>query len=361
MQHKRPIDGGFMPATATIAMRCDQIKGCAPSQLTCATNTFKRGRGRSEGNGANKMLTEVTASAPGSVMITGEHAVLFGNPAIVAAIDQRVTVQATKGEDGQVSISSQIAHPFQGSISQLSPTGPYRFVLAALALFAPKLGKGVTLDIRSEIDPTFGLGSSAAVVCATLKALEALTGQTKDLHPIALKIVRELQDGRGSGADLAASLMGGAVAYRLESGTKAQHSALPTPPTLSLGYAGYKTPTGEVLARVTAQSEGREAEMQQLYSVMGQSAERAISSAQQNNWASAAAHLNDYHPLMQRLGVSDAVLEGLIANARSTPGVMAAKISGSGLGDCVLAMGAVPKGFTPVEVAREGAVIHAQR
>ena len=58
---------------------------------------------------------------------------------------------------------------------------------------------------------------------------------------------------------------------------------------------------------------------------------------------------------MRELGVSDAKMEQMIESAK---GAMAAKISGSGLGDCVVALGKTPEGFTPVEIAQRGLVIH---
>ena len=54
-------------------------------------------------------------------------------------------------------------------------------------------------------------------------------------------------------------------------------------------------------------------------------------------------------------GGSDPTLDAMASEARSVPANLAAKISGSGLGDCVLALGAVPDRFDPVPLAVEGA------
>ncbi|MEO1285464.1 MAG: GHMP kinase, partial [Pseudomonadota bacterium] len=69
-------------------------------------------------------------------------------------------------------------------------------------------------------------------------------------------------------------------------------------------------------------------------------------------------HLAAYQDLMRRLGVSDDALDAAAARAERTPDVIGAKISGSGLGDCVLAIGSVPEGFQPVDLAHEGVVFH---
>ncbi|MEM9970176.1 MAG: mevalonate kinase [Pseudomonadota bacterium] len=301
---------------------------------------------------------KVTASAPGSIMILGEHAVVYGHPAIVAAIDQRVTVVATALDDERVELVSDIAPPVETTLDALSAKGDLPFVQAAVLAFRGRMSHGVGLEITSEIDPTLGLGSSAAVTVACLGAIAHLAGASKEgLHRAALGIVRNRQ-GRGSGADLAASLSGGLMSYQLASdGVEACIRSLPSPPEFALRHAGYKTPTGEVLAKVAADWDGRTAEVEGLYARMGAVAERGIAAASREDWDGLAVAMGDYQALMAELGVSDAVLERLVARALEVSGVMAAKISGSGLGDCVVAMGAVPEGFVAAPLAERGLVV----
>ncbi len=298
----------------------------------------------------------IRASAPGSIMITGEHAVVYGHKAIVAAIEQRITVELTPRDDRVVTIASAIADPLETRLDDLAEGGAYRFVLAAIAMHQSDLPQGFDLDITSEINPTLGLGSSAAVTVATLGAIQTLAKVTLDqTHQKALKIVRDIQ-GRGSGADLAASFMGGMLTYRAQ--TTADMSPLPSPPPLSLKDCGYKTPTAVVLADIAARMEGNEAHFAALYEDMGQTAQQAIDAAQTQNWSAFAAALTRYQEHMQALGVCDDTLANIIAEARADRQVLAAKISGSGLGDCVVAVGAVPEGFVPVKVAQTGLEIH---
>ena len=223
------------------------------------------------------------------------------------------------------------------------------------------IASGCYLDIRSEIDPTLGLGSSAAVTIATLGALSNCSGRTdtKQLHQDALKIVREIQ-GRGSGADLAASLLGGLISYRAPTSenTNAEISPLPLPQVpVSLRYCGYKTPTAEVLRLIAERRVGQEAFFDALYKRMGEAAEIAIKAAQAKDAAFYAA-LSTYQDLMGELGVSDPTLDQIIADATRAPETLAAKISGSGLGDCVVAFGPTPVDFRPVTIATEGLVVH---
>ncbi|MEL6640073.1 MAG: galactokinase family protein [Pseudomonadota bacterium] len=187
----------------------------------------------------------VTVSAPGSIMLTGEHAVVHGAPAIVAAIEQRVTVTVAALPEPILTIASDIAPPETTALVDLRPEGIYRFVNAAVLACSGKLAGGLNIRIQSEIDSTLGLGSSAAVTIAVLAALSE--GVTADLHTTALAIVRKIQ-GRGSGADLAASLWGGVQSYQITGEGPAAVQPLPAPPPLSHLTVAHNTPTRQARA-----------------------------------------------------------------------------------------------------------------
>lgn len=305
------------------------------------------------------MTRTVHVTAPGSMMLTGEHAVVYGHWAIVVAVDQRIRVTISERPGRSVRVATDIAEPVKAPLDALPEGGALRFVFAAIKVFRDTLPGGISVDIRSEIDPTMGFGSSAAVTVAVLAALnrwcEAEWTHAK-LHTEALNIIRGIQ-GRGSGADLAASLYGGVLAYKAPEavGDAADFTPLAEVPQLSLCYAGYKTPTAEVLAKIADASRGREAQYADLYNRMGGSSARAIDAVKSGDFQRLAAELEAYQDMMVELGVSDPVLERIIGEAEVA---MAAKISGSGLGDCVVAIGPVPTGFTPVGIAQEGFLVH---
>lgn len=301
-------------------------------------------------------MTSVTASAPGSIMVLGEHAVVKGAPSLVAAIDQRAEVRIEPLPGRQVEIRSQIAPPFDGELGALPDDSPYGYIIAILNTFDP--AHGVRITTSSQIDPTMGLGSSAAITIAAIGALSQVLELDVDAHETALSVVRGMQ-GRGSGADLAASLHGGLISYQLESpsGTASRVEPMPAPPPLGLRYVGYKTKTGVVLEKV-AEAEKQEPERYaRIYNHMRQCAAAGVVAAKAGDWAALAVELTTYHELMTDLGVSDPNLDALVAGALEQ-GAPAAKISGSGLGDCVLSFGSVPSGFTAAALASEGLIVH---
>ncbi len=153
-------------------------------------------------------------------------------------------------------------------------------------------------------------------------------------------MVHQVQDGRGSGTDLVAAVYGGVVGYTVAGpGVAPQVHRLQGIPTISLFYVGYKMKTPDVLKRVegfAAQSPELYAD---LYQLMGRTTEQAEQAVDNADWPQFGRLMNIYQGLMDALGVNDAYLAEIIYSLRSSPDVLGAKISGSGLGDCVLALG----------------------
>jgi mevalonate kinase len=100
-------------------------------------------------------------------------------------------------------------------------------------------------------------------------------------------------------------------------------------------YAGYKTPTAEVLAWVADHWQNRPDERDALYNRMGAITQHAYQALEQQAWSHFYKAVSDYQIGMAELGVSDATLEQLLSLAHRAQ-LGAAKISGSGLGDCII-------------------------
>lgn len=284
-------------------------------------------------------------------MINGEHAVVYGAPAIVCAIEQHIHIHLTTRNDRAIHIRSALAEHHTG-LDALTDHPALRFILTALHLQTPACG--LDLDIHSDINPTLGLGSSAAVTVAMTALLSRLRDEPMDLltlHEKAHRTILQVQQ-RGSGADLAASLTGGMLAYQNQPQTHI--SPLPPPPAiLSLRYAGYKTPTAEVLARIAARAQDRPEYYRDLYAHMAENSAHSIAAAQQQDWQTFYRALNNYQTLLEQLGVCDETQAAHIAAARQH--AHAVKISGSGLGDCILALSAqLPPEHNLVHIATQG-------
>lgn len=277
----------------------------------------------------------VKVRVPGSVMLFGEHAVLAAKPAMVAAIAQYLTVRLEKRQDSIIEISSNTFPAYQTHLNDLMVIKPYTFVLACLMQHKKVLTQGLNIHIDSAIDPTLGLGSSAAVTVAMLSALKQLFKLDTTIWPEACAIIRQIQ-GSGSGMDALASLHGGIQYY---TPTTEASLTLKERSDLHLLYCGYKTPTATVLQHVRTTFHNTPERLNAIYQAIGKTVQQAALAWQQNDTLSLADCMHQHQDLQKALQVSDDHNERLCQWLKKRVAVDAVKISGAGLGDCLLALG----------------------
>ena len=288
------------------------------------------------------------ASAPGSLMLLGEYAVLEGHYAIVAAIDRRIHVRLTPRDDHYIKIYSPILGHYTSSISALSITKPFQFVLAAIKEYQSHLKQGCDIEIQSDFSDKIGFGSSAAVTVAMLSVLQAwLSIKTSALQLISrgTAVIQEIQ-GEGSGADIAASVCGGIVVYCR---APLQFERFAYQISLVAHYAGYKTPTADAIAHVRMQFKDDPARFKTLMQRIGQCTQSGINALREHQLEKLGACMNEQQQYMESLGVSTPWLSMAASQLRNTPHILGAKISGAGLGDCVVGLSTQASSQLPVE------------
>lgn len=291
-------------------------------------------------------------SAPGSLMVLGEYGVLHGQPALVGAINARMTVTLTPRQDKVVQIVSALGE-YRTRLDCLLPKAPFQFVLTALNRWRNRFPTGFDLLIESGFSSTMGFGSSAAVTVATLSAvrafLQAPAAPEKQILE-ARQVVRAVQGG-GSGADVAACVLGGLVAYCAKPLTAEK---LPCLIPFSLLYSGSKTPTPVVMDYVRERFSARKAVFLHLIKAMGLTSREGIEALRTQDLARLGTVMNIQQGLLGALGVSNGHLEELVARLRDNEAIFGAKISGSGLGDCVIGVGEPMSGSLPVTFSSKG-------
>ncbi|HOW97529.1 MAG TPA: mevalonate kinase [Kiritimatiellia bacterium] len=278
------------------------------------------------------------ASAPGSLMLMGEHAVVHGRRALVAAVNRRIRVRLEPRGDGQVRIASALGE-VEMPLGRLRSPAPFRFVMAMLRRYEARLPSGFDLNIESGFPSTVGLGSSAAVTVATCAALERWTRSRRpppwDLFVASREVIREVQ-GLGSGADVAASVFGGILLYRA---APAQVQRLKRTIPLVVLYSGGKTPTPEVVRRVQRAMKAQPAFYGDIFDLMDRGCAAGFQALRAGALKRFGELLDIQQGLMEAIGVSNARMAELVYALRGERGILGSKISGSGLGDCVIGLG----------------------
>ncbi|MCD6040170.1 MAG: galK [Gammaproteobacteria bacterium] len=281
----------------------------------------------------------IKASAPGSIMLLGEYSVLYEGYALVCAVEKRIHVQLTLRTDDQIELISSLG-THKTKLTQLEIIPPFQFILAIFKKFQKYLQQGCTLTVESEFSEHIGLASSAAVTVATLAAFTHwlhLSYSSSQLIQEARSIVQEVQ-GLGSGADVAACVLGGLVAYRTQP-FLAKKIDFISP--ITLVYSGSKTPTVTAVNKVETFFSRYPQLYQQLLHAIDECAQQGIAAAEEKDVRALGQLMNIQQGLMDALGVNTPTLRYIIEKLRLQSTLWGAKISGSGLGDCVVALGAI--------------------
>lgn len=283
------------------------------------------------------------ASAPGSLMLLGEYAVLHDYPALVCAIDKRITVTLVPGDDEVIEIVSVLGS-HNTTIKSIEVFSPFTFVLATLKLFQKHFRVGCKISIESEFSHQVGFASSAAVTVATLAALTdwlSLDYSFLECILLARSVVQSVQ-GMGSGADVAACTLGGLVAYRMQP-LSVERIADVFP--LTVIYSGSKTSTAQAVQQVTQRFVKYQHLYKKILQAIGECAAEGIVAAQKKDYSALGKMMQVQQGFMHALGVNTPLLHDITEEMNAIPTVLGAKISGSGLGDCVIGLGDVPENF----------------
>ncbi len=299
-----------------------------------------------------------TATAPGKIILIGEHAVVYGQPAIAVPVTQvqaRAIVTAQPG--GR---EFQVRAPATGVDSPweaLPPENPLRAALAGVCrtLGVTRIPAG-SLKIVSTIPLAAGLGSGAAVSVAVIRALSAFLGQRlpdEQVNALAYE-VEKIHHGTPSGIDNTVVTYARPVYF--VRGQPVETFRVRRPFTLVIGDTGIPAPTKEAVGDVRRGWQAEPQRYERLFAALGSLTRAARQAIEGGHPRRLGPLMNEAHDLLGEMGVSSPELDRLVQAARQA-GALGAKLSGGGRGGNMIAL-VEPEGAEAVSLAmrKAGAV-----
>jgi mevalonate kinase len=292
--------------------------------------------------GREKVLKAI-ATAPGKIILVGEHFVVHGESAIVMAINRYVTVTVEGRSDKAIHIISDLGisgqytqEHFQGSKQHQKTLDPIKISIQSV-LDALNEKKGLNIQISSTIPMAVGLGSSGALAVATVAAVGQYFNhefQAEELLKLSLNAERYVHI-NPSGVDQAISTYGGIIIYNKKTGFTRLEAPSPIP--IVIGNTGIERNTGRLVDSVRALKQQFPQTLDLIFSSAGELSLKAITALQQSNIKSLGTLLDINHGLLVAIGVSHEALDQLVHVAKNN-GALGAKLTGAGGGGCMIAL-----------------------
>lgn len=284
----------------------------------------------------------ITASAPAKSILLGEHAVVYGQPALAVPLTSLRAWATVTANPPHVS-GLRIAGSESGGELPLEIDA--EMVDNALALTArlvlKHLGVGtppnITISLHSDIPVASGLGSGAAVSTALARALCVALNRTIDDEALNAIIyeVEKVYHGTPSGIDNTVIVFERPVYF--VRGVPPQRFALPGSMTLLIGDTGLRASTRVAIDDVRALYEGDPERIGGIFSAIGALVKQGRAALSAGNLAQLGELMNANHMLLRELEVSCPELDRLTEAARSA-GALGAKLSGGGRGGNMIAL-----------------------
>tara|TARA_B100001113_G_C21117800_1_gene626118 strand:+ start:828 stop:1808 length:981 start_codon:yes stop_codon:yes gene_type:complete len=285
-------------------------------------------------------------SAPGKCILLGEHAVVYGHPALAVSIDMRLNATISKQK------SDLKYHLIDGNI--MKPENHPHINDALNKIWGSDSGM-LKINVSSEIPPSAGLGSSAALSVAITTGLIAAKKEEINLEKIstiAHKLEAEAQGGLASPMDTSTSTHGGCI---LLSNEKLEEKWLYSRElenkkweihsfelhenmknvSLVIGHSGIHGSTSEMVLGVKKRLDEKPELMHDIDAIKALT-KIGVSAIKKGDLEALGAIMNLNHTHLQNIGVSCKELDNLVEIARST--AFGAKLTGAGGGGCIIAL-----------------------
>lgn len=268
------------------------------------------------------------------LILTGEHGVVYGKPAIAIPFPLKVKC-ITKNYDRGIRFESSI---YTGDINDMPvKLRGLSLVLEEALTILNKAHEGLLINIYSEIPIGRGLGSSASIATAIVRSLFSFYGQnlTKEQLFYLVNIGERYAHGNPSGIDMEVVSSEEAIYFKKDK--KVQYIKSSKPFYIVVGDSGKIGDTRKAVENVHHRSLLNPHKMESHIDEMGKLVEKSKDAFLAGNMDLLGELLNSNQEILENMGVSDESLEMLIKTARKNR-ALGAKLTGGGLGGCIIAL-----------------------
>lgn len=278
------------------------------------------------------------ASAPGKIILFGEHAVVYSRPALAVPVPKvHADVEITDSPNPELWVEAP-GIALNAALATLAPTDALRTVIER---FFQTLGvdtpPALHIKITSTIPVASGLGSGAAVSVALIRALGLTFGQPltdEQVNTLAYEI-EKLHHGTPSGIDNTVITYGKPVYFVRGQTIETFHVGKPF--TLVIGNTGVVAPTKETVGAVRERWQADPPRWEAVFDQVGKITNQARVAIETGETASLGPLMDANHALLQTMGVSSPELDTLVVAAKES-GALGAKLSGGGGGGNMIAL-----------------------
>ena len=275
------------------------------------------------------------ASAPGKIILFGEHFVVHGTKAILAAIDKRVTVTTTFTENKTIKINSELGTievPISSSHEEVKNEFRPFVYLANKIINSDQNVSGLEITIDSDIPIGVGLGSSSACCVAAVASICGLFKELSSEEILRMSIEAEktiFPD--TSGADCAVCTYGGMIEH--PSIEKIDNTF-----DLNLLIANSMIPhnTKNSVEKVNKFKENDEERFSQLCDLETKLIDEVITAMKNNDATTFGLKMSENQKYLEEIQISNDTLRDMISSLKEIS--LGTKITGAGDGGCIIAL-----------------------
>ena len=281
------------------------------------------------------------ASAPGKIILFGEHFVVYGIKAILCSIDKRITATSQFLDEKIIRVSSSLGE-LEMDVNSLNNLEniPEKFMkpffyIAKKAVEENSMTKGIEIILESEIPTGVGLGSSSAACVAATASVNGLFNKlSKDeIVKRAIQAERTIFE-QSSGADSSVSTFGGLMSYDLKNGF--QNISSRNDLSFIISNSAQIHDTQDVVRQVKNFKEKNEDIFRRLCEQEIEIVNNATSALKENDLNELGSLMLKNQELLKQIGISTEKIDLLVKEAKRTS--YGAKITGAGGGGCIISL-----------------------